>query len=230
MTDEVISIAECSRRLKEAGDDVGKQGLTKYIKHHNLPKYPMLTKAGKPGKRQGVKFEEIKSAREDYTREKMRGELSGAKEKKTEKPASPDEDIRAAAIAAKTRKEEASARSSELDLYERTKDVLATAEVEIMIGLAMTLLKEQLLGVNLTDDADVICSTNNLPDTARQPIRQTLKNRRTKILNRISDTFTAELARLDPDHSAGLSARLDLIANEIQKMREEEFENLTRAA
>ncbi len=238
---KLVTVSKCARMLSEKGARISRQGLAKYAKHHGL------IRETRPNGWLMVSFEEMSRRRQDFTREVMRGEhsttpASSAKNKPRAewaaiKPTPPLTSVGGGAVPvssldqariAKTRKEEAQADAAELDLYERTNNVLATAEVELLLGLLMTLLKESLLGVNLTDDTEEILQVLNLPDEMRQPTKSILKNRRRDLLSKFGNLAKQELSRLDPDHSGDLPARFHHLLQKLQSMRDGYLKRKTR--
>lgn len=227
----LVTVSKCARMLTESGTPITRQGLTKYVKHHGL------IAENRPNGWIMVDYQQIEFRRQDFTREVMRGEHSTtAAPKSKNKPAPATASKKSApslalvkdgdtpepatsldkARDAKTRKENALADAAELTLYERTNDVLATAEVEILLGLLMTLLKESLLGVNLSDDTEELLQVLNLPDEMRAPTKAVLKSRRRSLMSNFGDLAKTEMTRLDPDHSGELPNRIKKIIRATQ--------------
>lgn len=231
---EIVSIRDCAKILTARGDKISPQGLTKYINEHGLPKHPLPLASGKPGKRLGVNPEEIAAARQDYTREKMRGEHSKSTGSPAVTPKTEAEIIDAATLSqtrqAKARKEQAEADSRELALFQQTRDLLSTAEVEVLLALNLTIIREDLLGANLSDDCDAICAAAHLSDKQRKTVMAALKTRRKSIMSRLGHAFTEEMQRLDPHHADGFSARLEDLAMKIHAIRQELFAAQTNRA
>ena len=214
---KLVSIADCTKLLAEAGDVVTPQGLGKYVRKHRLQR-------DKVGRAVMVDPAEVAERRKDFTREKMRGEHSTKSKSEpkpqlatnqTETPTSLD-----AARLAKARREEAQAESAEFDLYQKTKDGLGTADVEVMIGLLLTLTKETLLGARLEDDAQRSATAANLPDTLVPTIKSVMKQTRRDTLGAMGDSALKQLRALDPIHADGLPERLEQIREQTQALRE----------
>ena len=214
---ELVTTAECARILTDQGDKISAQALRKYAKKHGLVSQQV-------GRYLMVDPARIAARRQDFTREKMRGEHANSNQ-----PKAPTAEIESldALRDAKARNEEAKASLTELALYKETRDLISVAEFEVLLGLLMTLLKETLFGVNLSDDADAIMVTNNLPDDRKKPTQAILKKRRRQLATDFADLAKAELARLDPAHADGLPARLTKIVKNVQTMRRAELKAQT---
>jgi len=245
ITSDFMTITACAKLLSAQGDQTSSQNLNRYCKRHGLIE-------DTPGRFLMVSPARVADHRDSFSREVMKGEhlkfKSASKSKsKSKKPAAktkskpklaavpafaaksavtpvtPVTDLDRARTA-KAEREEAQADKARLELFKETRDLVATSEMEVLIGLLMTMLKEALFGVNLSDDTEAILAVNNLGDDRKKPTQAILKSRRRGMMQQISDLAEREMARLDPHHSGGFRARLADIIAKVQSLRDEEFD------
>ena len=243
---ELVTIKEAADVLSANGDKTSPQNLRKYARAHDL----IEKKVGRMLMVNPRKLFQFRA--ENFTTEVMRGghskdtniidlplkgksksKTKSAKTKTTPKSAStsaPEPTTLDRARDAKASKEEAQAEKLQLELARLKNDLVETAEVEAAAAVAMTSLKEHLLGPALSDTTDYILATLNLPDDKKRPLQSALRKKIAEALTKQSDVLTAELAALDDPHKDGLPTRLDILMDYAAKLRKMSPAQYTHAA
>lgn len=214
---DLVTISACVESLRARGDKISRQGLTKYCDEHGLVEK-------REGRRVYVDPDRVAARRQDYQREKMRGlhvvdTPTAPPDPAPADPAAPPalETIREA----KARRETAAADKAELEMAERRRDVVSTAEMELLVSRSLSLMTEALLGGAIVTDAQRLATALSLPDERVPALKAELKATRRAALSRVADLARDDLARLDPDHADGLPERIRLAGQLLQAERDE---------
>lgn len=207
-----VSFTAAARLVSEIeGQKISRQGLTEYIKKHNVPTLPV-------GKRQKVKLADVLESRKTFTREVMRGTHI---QKPTAQPTADTPDPTSIDIArdAKARKEQAQAERAELELAKQKEQLIDAAAAEAASASAMMFAKSFLIGPAVSQTADHLITALDLPETAKREIEPVLAETFRTMLTKLSENTVDEFSKLNTHIAAGLPSRLDILTARAADLR-----------
>ena len=215
---EPVSLTAAARLVSTIeGQRISRQGLTEYLTKHSVPTVQI-------GKRRKVKMADVLDARQNFTREVMRGAHLKAPQPKPQ--AEPQTSAISAPITlidiardAKARKENAQAESAELALAKEKQDLVSAPAAEAAAASAMTAAKSYLIGPAIPQAADSIMAALDLPETQKRDIETILSKSFRDVMNKLSQNLLDEFSRLNTSIGTGLPSRLDILTSRAADLR-----------
>ena len=211
---ELVSIAECARRLAKIGDPVERSALSRYCDSHNL-------KIGS-GSRPKVVFEDVVKARSSYQREVMSGRPGPDLTASPQNPAPIRAENTNIADPAdqmlhrndpSRRKKAAEADKAEIELAKTRGELVAMAEVDAGMADAIAQMR-QSLEAGLSDSADQLAAELRLPPEDARTIKTHMK----AFVREAQAKFSGACAEVSRDLTA--DARPETVRSARRRLRE----------
>jgi len=219
---EPVSLTAAARLVTEIeGMKISRQGLTEYLEKHNVPMVQV-------GKRRKVLMSEVIKARENFTREVMRGQHIKPGPAAEAAPASTEPTTLDVARDAKARKEQAQAEKAELELARQKEQLVSAPAAEAAAASAMMSAKAFLIGPAIGQSADALITALDLPETAKREIEPLLGTTFREMMTKLSQNMTDEFSRLNTSIGAGLPSRLEILTAEAARLGDLDNAALTK--
>jgi pyruvate/2-oxoglutarate dehydrogenase complex dihydrolipoamide acyltransferase (E2) component len=213
---DLMSISDLRDALAQAGDEVERSVLSRYVNKHALVRR-------REGRRALCSFEQVSAhRRRNYDREIMGGATSPAQasvaEPETAAPAaSPPAEIDAS-LDERRREKRAKAMMAELELARELGLVVERAEVEAGMAAAVGAWA-RFSAAAVNDAADTLVADLELPPTATPAVRLGMK----RFVNTLRGRLAVEFRRIagelgDGDAAEGADARLDDLIEHAKRL------------